>query len=280
MRSDIPPAVITIVSRVLEQRFTASGIEKLLRYAGAPGDPPTGSKFVMTQSWLRSLNTDGTIDGFKVLGKVLEELMDTSDLPDDQDLYREGQEAINAVLQKNGLKYIRGGRVVGGLGTPSRSLQNLISERDLAAIDIEFERALNTIRDSPRDAISAASNILELTCKIVLEHEGLVMPAKQDLQPVWNLLRKHFGIDPSVVEDQDLQKIITGLCSVVDGVGALRTHASTAHGNSHKRYNIEPRHARLAVHSAHTITMFILETWFRRRDSIQNHEAEEVRNNI
>ncbi|WP_268594539.1 abortive infection family protein, partial [Escherichia coli] len=50
---------------------------------------------------------------------------------------------------------------------------------------------------------------------------------------------------------------------------ALRTHASSAHGAGRKIYNLKPRHARLAINSAHTLTMFILESWDDRRKTQQ-----------
>ena len=91
------------------------------------------------------------------------------------------------------------------------------------------------------------------------------MPAKQDLKPVWTIVRKHLGFDPSVVEDQDLQTILTGLFAVVDGIGALRTHASSAHGAGKKSYKLEPRHARLAIHAAHTVVLYVIESWDKRK---------------
>lgn len=53
--------------------------------------------------------------------------------------------------------------------------------------------------------------------------------------------------------------------AVVSGIGALRTHASSAHGAGKRGYKLEPRHARLAVHSAHTLALFILESWEKKR---------------
>lgn len=97
-----------------------------------------------------------------------------------------------------------------------------------------------------------------------IEDNGLEMPSKQDLQSVWNVVRKELGFDPSRVEDQDLRSILTGVIAVVHGIGALRTHASSAHGAGRKPYRLEPRHARLAVHAAHTVTLFILESWERK----------------
>mgnify|MGYP002783570891 FL=1 len=92
------------------------------------------------------------------------------------------------------------------------------------------------------------------------------MPQKQDLQPVWNVVRKHLGLDPSVVAERDLQEILSGIFAVVSGIGALRTHASTAHGSGKRLYKLEPRHARLAVHASHTLVLFLLESWVRRRN--------------
>jgi hypothetical protein len=168
---------------------------------------------------------------------------------------------FNGVLAEHGLQYVRGGRITASLGTPTRGLEEFIRERDLSAIDHEFERAAQSTESEPREAASAASNILESVCKAYIEDEKLEMPAKQDLQAVWNVVRKQLGFDPSRVEDQDLQSILTGLISIVHGVGALRTHASSAHGAGRKAYRLEGRHARLAVHAAHTLSLFILESW-------------------
>jgi Abortive infection C-terminus len=53
---------------------------------------------------------------------------------------------------------------------------------------------------------------------------------------------------------------VTGLLAIVEGIGTLRTHASSAHGAGKTTYRLEPRHARLAIHAAHTVVLFSLET--------------------
>ena len=67
-----------------------------------------------------------------------------------------------------------------------------------------------------------------------------------------------------------MKKIISGLLSIVNGIGAFRTHASSAHGQGRKVYKLKPRHARLAVHSANTLAMFVLETWDEKKESQNN----------
>jgi len=52
---------------------------------------------------------------------------------------------------------------------------------------------------------------------------------------------------------------------LANGIGALRTHGSSAHGSGRVRYHLQPRHARLAVHAAHTIASFIIESWDNKK---------------
>lgn len=177
---------------------------------------------------------------------------------------REAVRKIEACLARYGLRYQVGGYITDGSMAPSKTLHELIHGRDIPAIHREFERALESVEAKPRDAVSAAANILESVFKVYIEDNKLAMPEKQDLQPVFKVVRQDLGLDPGSVEDQDLQRIISGLFSVVDGIGALRTHASSAHSEGRKGYRLEPRHARLAVNAAHTTVIFILETWDKR----------------
>ena len=216
------------------------------------------------------MNTDASIeDPLAVLGKIiegyLEQYLDSKDLA--FDLANTRNVRIHDALGRFNLQYAQGGKIISALAAPSRTLAEMIRGRDLANINQEFERAYETVENYPREAVSAACNILESICKIYIEDESLEMPSKQDLQPVWSIVRKDLGFDPSQIADRDLQEILSGLLAVVSGVGALRTHASSAHGSGRKVYRLEPRHARLATHAAHTIALFILESWEKKKKS-------------
>lgn len=240
-------------------------------YSGAPGDPPNGNKLVKAQEWLRRINTNESIDQpLQVLGRLIEAYMEEEPSeggafdefpPDDE---TPDQQRIRKALARYELQYVRGASITGTLSSPSRTLEDFIRQKDVPALDHEFDRALSNVDRNPREAVSAASNILESICKVYIAERGLDMPSKQDLKPVWTVVRKDLGFDPGLVEDQDLQVILTGLLAIVDGIGALRTHASSAHGAGKKHYKLEPRHARLAIHSAHTVTLFIIESWQRK----------------
>ncbi len=266
MRREIPGPVMAVLSDVMSKSETHAGLDSLFFYAGAFGDPPLGNKQVKVLEWLRRTNREPKVDPMSVLGKIIENYIEGKPLEFDYngEFFRSRKERVERILAEAGLQYLAGGKMGGSLGSPSHSLHKLIRDRDLASINQEFDRALTTVESNPKEAVSAACNILEAVCKTYIEDENLKMPAKQDLQPVWNVVRKHLGFDPAMVADRDLQEILTGLFAVVGGIGALRTHASSAHAPGRKVYRLEPRHARLAVHSAHTCALFILESWHKR----------------
>ncbi len=268
-RRPIPGSVLAVCAEIAANRETQATLDNLFTYAGAPGDPPPGSKTAKAQAWLRITNKDENVNPLDVLGRLIENYMEAALEPEnswDQNHLKD-RERIAKVLAQCGLQYIKGGKVVDSLGAVSRTLEEFIKDRDLVSINSEFNRALSNVESNPREAVSAASNILESVCKVYIAEEGLEAPAKQDLKPIWSIVRKHLGFDPSTVEDQDLQQILSGLISITEGIGALRTHASSAHGAGKTSYRIEPRHARLAIHSAHTVTLFILESWRKKKQT-------------
>lgn len=271
MRKLIPAPVIAICADIISQRETHASLNSLFMYAGAPGDAPDGSKPVKALEWLRRTNLDESVQPLQVLGRLIEVYMEEE--PPAPKLFAQlappqtetpDQLKIRNALARSDLQYSKGGMITGTLGTPTRTLEDFIKDRNIPAIDQEFTRALENVESSPREAVSAASNILESICKVYIFDRGLVMPSKMDLKPVWTTVRKDLGFDPGMIEDNDIQVILTGLFAVVDGIGALRTHASSAHGAGKRQYKLEPRHARLAIHSAHTVAAFILESWKKR----------------
>lgn len=274
----IPAPVIAHVAEGLSTFETHASLDGLFMYADAPGDPPLGSKHVKALEWLRLLNKQHT-DPISVVGRLVEGYMDDPDhavdapepsrflSPPFVEQKRSFCRKLEALLIRSGLQYRSGGVIDSGSASPSRTLEQLIKGRDLPALHHEFDRALEHVVKEPRESLSAACNILESVFKFYIHDNQLSMPAKQDLQSVFKVVRTDLGLDGGAVEDEDLKRIITGLFSVVDGVGALRTHASSAHGQGRRSYKIEPRHARLAVNAAHTLTAFILETWDKRLKS-------------
>lgn len=259
--SKIPLNLIAILSEMLPEYESHATLDNLFLYAEINSEIPDVSKPAKVQQVLMNVNKSDP-DPLKVLGKVLEKYLDGGILyPRDQDRFDQQIETIKKILSDNSLLYIKGGIISGSLTTPTKSLESVIKGLEIPALDQEFMRALTHVDASPREAVSAASNILESICKVYIAENNLAMPNKKDLKNLFDVVRKSLNIQRDSVEDEDLLRIISGIISVVDGIASLRTHASSAHGAGVKQYNLKPRHARLAIHAAHTIGLYILESW-------------------
>ena len=69
------------------------------------------------------------------------------------------------------------------------------------------------------------------------------------------------GLNANRILGDDQRKMLHGLSSIVDSVGAFRTHIGSAHGRGLEPPKIAVSEARLAVNSAHTLVVFIMERW-------------------
>jgi len=266
-QSAIPTPIIGVVGEVLGNHYYSHNrLNSLFWDSGAPGEPPKGNCVRKCQEWLKRCNTDPKVDAFAVLGKVLEDFLEMEGTGIHDEIAAKNRERVKEILAKHGLSYHTGGQILGAeTGLPSRSLKEILASRDLGAIEIEFQRAIAHLETDPAAGITAASSMIESLCKVYIEDEGLEMPSKQTIKNLWKVVREHIGLDPGSKEDQDISRILSGFTSVVDGIGALRTHTGTAHGRGRKQYKLEPRHARLTIHAAHTLVSFVIETWESRK---------------
>jgi len=259
--SKIPLNLIAVLSEILPDNESHVTLDNLFLYAEVNTEIPDVSKPAKIQQVLMSVNKNHP-EPLKVLGKILEKYLEGGILyPNNKARFDDHIEKIKQILADNSFLYIKGGTISGSLTTPTKSLEGIIKKLEIPAIDQEFIRALVHVDSSPREAVSAASNILESICKVYISENNLNMPNKKDLKNLFDVVRKALKINRDNVEDEDLLRIISGIISVVDGIASLRTHTSSAHGAGVRQYNLKPRHARLAIHSAHTIGLYILESW-------------------
>ena len=109
-------------------------LDALFRSAGAPGDPPNLAHHSKWKEWLFRTGQDPSVDSLAVLGNVLEEFMDLG--PDETDSTFENWPAqrrqIEKLLEQNGLRYFRFGRVLPQGQTPSSPESGLPPERPTA----------------------------------------------------------------------------------------------------------------------------------------------------
>lgn len=272
MRQLIPNPVIAVVAEVIGQHYyNHSKLNTLFMVAGAPGDPPEGNCVNKCLLWLKRSNEDPSVDPLKVLGGVLLQFMETGGGASIYygDQIKEGQDKIRQTLGRYGLAYYEGGIVLtAGQAPPVANLNDALRHRDLPALDVEFKRVLESIESDPPAAVTAACSLLESLFKVILDEGNISLPSKETVKPLWSAVQNTLGFNPTSVADDDIRRILSGLTSIVDGIGALRTHAGSAHGHGHKGQLLNSRHARLTVHAAYTLCLFVIETWESRRGKV------------
>ena len=273
----LPIAICAVVNQVLSGSHAT--LETLFKNAGATGEPPALAHSTKWKIWLKTTSDDPSTNSYQILGKILEETMEVEPLENESkscfwldkeyknahSLWIAKKQRIESVLQNNGLKYQKGGKIVEtGTGLVTEALSKALDEHDFDTIYIEFNRAIETVEKDPGAAITAGCSLLEALFKTYLKEKKIDLPPKETIKPLWKLVNNELGLDPKNQTEADLQKILTGMVSVVDGTGSLRTHAGSAHGGGELRYKVKPRHARLLINSAHTLALFLIETWKER----------------
>lgn len=271
MINRIPSPLISLLSDELPEIETHANLDSLFLYCDAPELPNKDalSKAKKVQNWLSLINNSSS-EPLVIFGRLIENYMELPELEEgkyyedykiqNRERIKKLAESITKELNKYGLSYAKGGFILSGGSLPSRDLSKIIHDKDIPAINLEFERALNKVNSEPLEAVSACSNLLESICKVYIEDNGLEMPNKKDLKSLWKVVSKNLGFDASKIQDDDLRRIISGMFSIVDGIASLRTHGSSAHGQGKQLYKPSPRHARFAVNAAHSLALFLLET--------------------
>jgi len=260
MGRQIPNSVIGATASVIGQHYYShSKLDTLFMESGAPGEPPVGNCESKCALWLRRCNEDDSVDALDILGEVIQDFMELEPYNGEVE---KGQQRIRDALAKNSLSYHTNGRITHAGSAPvAIGLSHLLKRGDFVSVEREFERAYQQLVGDPYAAITAACAIIEALCKTYIETFALELPSKITVVPLWRTVQGHLGLNPDATLAEDQRKMLQGLASVVDGVGAYRTHIGSAHGRGIAPPKISVSEARLAVNAAHTLVTFIMEIW-------------------
>lgn len=262
MYCKIPNSVIGAVASVISAHYYShTALNSLFMESGAPGDIPPGNCETKCAAWLRRCNDDPSVDALAVLGQVIQKFMDQGPSEWRPEI-AEGQRRIRENLAKNQLSYqVNGFVTLAGASPATKALADFLNAGDFASIEAEFERAIRQLDRDPHAAITAACSIIEALCKTYIETFELEMPAQKSVIPLWRVMQVHLrlNIDSTLRDDQ--KRVLQGLASIIDGVGAYRSHIGSAHGRGINPPKITVPEARLAVNAAHSLVFFVMELW-------------------
>lgn len=213
-------------------------------------------------------------DAARVLTRIIENAADPRNFITEPEKFTVVVDYLNRFLAPDGFELRHQGQkvVLAPVGKSAAVIDHLATKVEVINFDTvarDIKRALESCDRDPEDAVTAACSVVESVCRSVLIELGLELPAKQDITGLNKAVRDPLGLSPQRSDlpgqvADDVRKVLSGLATMIEGIGALRTHAGDAHGRERGFARIDARIARLAIHSASTAALFIIETWQKK----------------
>ncbi len=139
---------------------------------------------------------------------------------------------------------------------------------DHRSLKDHLDRIGRTIGGDPAAAISAAKELVESTCKVILDATGTPYSNADDLLNLYKKVAEVLRLNATAVPDsapgsKTAQKILRTLTTTVQSLAELRNELGLGHGRSTPSPALE-RHARLSFNACVTVVEFLLDTWHAR----------------
>lgn len=136
-----------------------------------------------------------------------------------------------------------------------------------AAVNDAWKKAADRVSTDPAAAITSARTLLETVCLHILEARGAPDSSAGDLQKLYRTTARALAIAPDQQTEEVFKQVMGACAGIAVGLSAMRNRLSDAHGRPSSHRTAEARHARLAVHAASTLALFLLEAHLAAVDS-------------
>ncbi len=246
-------------------------LESYMRKCGVTMSVGSGSRLPALTVAIMQTMEEGPADNLK---NIVESAADPRDFIHQPEKLETVLNYLNSYLVHDGYELQQQGSnsrlLKRGTSAPAiTTLAATLAIIDFDTVQRDLDRALASVETDPEDAVTAACSVIESLCRSILGELDLPLPLQLDIQGLYKAVRDPLGLSPGK-EDvspeiaNDVRAILGGLNAAVQGIGALRTHAGDAHGRGRGFRRIDARIARLAIHTASGIALFIIETWQKK----------------
>lgn len=129
----------------------------------------------------------------------------------------------------------------------------------------QIRRMEASVETDPSLAIGTAKELIETCCKTILAERGKPVAGTPDVPTLTKETLKELKLVPDGVPDSArgsdvVKRLLSNLGTIGNGLAELRGLYGTGHGKHGKASGLSPRHAKLAVGAAATLTTFLFET--------------------
>ncbi len=168
-------------------------------------------------------------------------------------------------LKRDGIEWINNKLIEPISPSTFNDLMCFPDKLDGAHIQLQILRMKESVETDPSLVIGTAKELIETTCKTILEERGIPITGALDIPTLTKMLLKELSLVPEGVEDNkrgsDLIKaILRSLGTIGNDLSQLRGLYGTGHGKPAKTQALQSRHAKLAAGAAATLVTFLFET--------------------
>lgn len=177
--------------------------------------------------------------------------------------------ALKKWIEKDGYCYDSGKLRPIGKHHGLEQITDVVSVLDLPELHRQIQRMQSAVEDDPGLAIGTAKELVESVCKTILEQRQISFADDCDIGQLVKETRKALGMIPESIPNSakgadSIRRLLSNLGNVAQGLGELRNLYGTGHGKGGTNKGLSPRHARLAVGAASTLSTFLFETHLER----------------
>ncbi len=181
----------------------------------------------------------------------------------------EEAETLLTPLKRDGYRFQNGELLPDSGVVSGADLEHMAASMDAAHLRDYIDRIKAFTNSDPTLAIGAAKELVEACCKTILHARGKPVEGAPTLPQLARLAAAELQLLPGNVHEQAkgasvIRRSLSNLLSVVDGIGELRRLYGSGHGRDGRWRGVTPRHARLVVGAAATVSTFLLETHLAR----------------
>lgn len=255
--------------REIEAEFDAADVP--LDQAYEP--PTTGQRRSLVEQYYHAVDWSNWHDVRRVLTvyeNVLSDLENRSESNatfgySNSEWAREKFASLKKWIERDGYKFEDGKLTPIGKSIDLTDIQKHAEGFDIPELQRQIARIIESVDEDPSLAIGTAKELIETTCKTILSDHGIESDDSLDITKLVKETRKHLGLVPESIPSaakgaEVIQRILSNLGTIAQGLSELRNLYGTGHGKHGKSKGLSPRHARLAVGAAATLAMFLLET--------------------
>jgi len=179
-------------------------------------------------------------------------------------LKNDGYEIIEKTRISGKALYI--GRFIGTAVSPGiNNAKELFSGTDVGYISQQITRMETAVNQDPELAIGTSKELVEACCKSILHECNISFSKRDNLLKLVKKTVTQLELTPENIPNQakasgTIKRLLSNLATITQGIAELRNSYGTGHGKINISKGLQPRHAKLAVGAASTLSVFLAET--------------------